>query len=225
MSILNLLNFKYLINYYSQYRFSVNKILQTFLSKRKSLTINIMATTKATKKAETKQSRTSEQETALKELFVDSLKDIYWAEKHLAKDLKKLAKAATSEELRQAFETHAVETQAQVEKVEQVFELIGEKASAKKCEAMAGLSKEAEELTSSTEQGTEVRDVALISAAQKVEHYEIASYGTLKTLAGVLGLPEAQALLEEILEEEKRTDVLLTELAEGFINEAAKNEQ
>jgi ferritin-like metal-binding protein YciE len=182
-----------------------------------------MATTKSKKSASNK-SRTAEQENALKELFIDSLKDMYWAEKHLIKDLKKLAKAATAEELREAFETHAVETEAQVQKLEQVFELIGEKASAKKCEAMAGLSKEAEELTESTEEGTEVRDVALISAAQKVEHYEIASYGTMKTLANVLGLTDAQALLEEILEEEKKTDVLLTELAEGFINEAAKNE-
>ena len=182
-----------------------------------------MATTKSTKKsAET--TRTPEQESALKELFVDSLKDMYWAEKHLVKDLKKLVKAATSDELKAAFETHATETEIQVQKLEQVFELIGEKASAKKCEAMAGLSKEAEELTESTEAGTEVRDVALISAAQKVEHYEIASYGTLKTLAGVLNLPDAQAILEEILEEEKKTDVLLTEIAEGFVNEAAKSE-
>jgi len=89
---------------------------------------------------------------------------------------------------------------------------------------MAGLSKEAEELTSSTEEGTEVRDVALISAAQKVEHYEIASYGTLKTLAGILGFTDAQAILVEILEEEKKTDALLTEIAEGFINEAAASE-
>ena len=181
-----------------------------------------MATTKS--KSSAAKSRTVEQESALKELFVDSLKDLYWAEKHLTKDLKKLAKAATSEELRTAFETHATETELQVQKLEQVFELIGEKAVAKKCEAMAGLSKEAEELTESTEEGTEVRDVALISAAQKVEHYEIASYGTLKTLANVLGLTDAQSILEEILEEEKKTDVLLTELAEGFINEAAANE-
>lgn len=183
-----------------------------------------MATTKSTKKPAATKTRSSEEESALKELFIDSLKDIYWAEKHLAKDLKKLAKAATSEELREAFVNHGVETEAQVGKLEQVFELIGEKASAKKCEAMAGLSKEAEELTESTEEGTEVRDVALISAAQKVEHYEIASYGTLRTLAGVLNLTDAQAILAEILEEEKNADVLLTELAEGFINEAAASE-
>lgn len=179
-----------------------------------------------TKKKNTTESksRTTEQESALKELFVDSLKDIYWAEKHLVKDLKKLSKAATSDELRTAFETHAAETEDQVQKLEKVFESVGEKAAAKKCEAMAGLSKEAEELTSSTEEGTEVRDVALISAAQKVEHYEIASYGTLKTLAGILGFTDAQAILVEILEEEKKTDVLLTEIAEGFINEAAASE-
>jgi ferritin-like metal-binding protein YciE len=193
-----------------------------FLIKKYIIIKLSMATTKS--KSSAAKSRTVEQESALKELFVDSLKDLYWAEKHLTKDLKKLAKAATSEELRTAFETHATETELQVQKLEQVFELIGEKAVAKKCEAMAGLSKEAEELTESTEEGTEVRDVALISAAQKVEHYEIASYGTLKTLANVLGLTDAQSILEEILEEEKKTDVLLTELAEGFINEAAANE-
>lgn len=181
-----------------------------------------MATTK--KNTSASESRTPEQESALKELFVDSLKDIYWAEKHLTKDLKKLAKAATSNELKAAFETHATETERQVQKLEQVFELVGEKAAAKKCEAMAGLSKEAEELTSSTEEGTEVRDVALISAAQKVEHYEIATYGTLKTLAGILNFPDAQAILEEILEEEKKTDALLTGIAEEFVNEAASNE-
>ncbi|WP_256009964.1 YciE/YciF ferroxidase family protein [Desertivirga xinjiangensis] len=180
-------------------------------------------TSTAKKSGNTKQ-RTVEQESALKELFVDGLKDLLWAEKQLVKSLKTFVKAATSDELKSAFDTHRVETEGQIERLNQVFEAVGEKATAKKCDAMEGLAKEAEGLIEETEDGTEVRDVALISAAQKVEHYEIASYGTLKTLAGVLGFTEAQTLLEQTLEEEKKTDVLLTEIAEGFVNEAAKDE-
>jgi ferritin-like metal-binding protein YciE len=160
----------------------------------------------------------------LKELFVDELKDIYWAEKHLTKALTKMAKSATSDELQTAFEQHLTETENHVARLEQVFEVVGEKASAKKCDAMAGLIEEAEGLIEDTKKGTLTRDVALISAAQKVEHYEIASYGTLKTLAGVLGYPEAAQLLEATLAEEKKTDSLLTEIAEGSINESAKSE-
>ena len=168
--------------------------------------------------------RTPEDTGALKELFVAQLKDILWAEKHLVKNLKKLAKAATSDELRTAFETHLTETEGQIDRLEQVFEIAGEKASAKKCEAMDGLAKEAEEMVEDTESGTEVRDVALIAAAQKVEHYEIASYGTLKTLARVLEMEDAAQLLEQTLEEEKKTDAMLTEIAESFVNEAAGQE-
>ncbi|GAB3336557.1 ferritin-like domain-containing protein [Larkinella ripae] len=160
----------------------------------------------------------------LKELFVDELKDIYWAEKHLTKALTKMAKSATSEELQTAFETHLAETENQITRLEQVFEAVGEKAAAKKCDAMAGLIEEAEGLIEDTKEGSLTRDVALISAAQKVEHYEIASYGTLKTLAGVLGYDQAAQLLEETLNEEKKTDVLLTEIAEGSVNESAKSE-
>ncbi|WP_421827273.1 ferritin-like domain-containing protein [Larkinella sp.] len=163
-------------------------------------------------------------ESELKELFVDELKDIYWAEKHLTKALTKMAKSATSDELQTAFEKHLTETEKHVTRLEQVFEVVGEKASAKKCDAMAGLIEEAEGLMEDTKEGTLTRDVALISAAQKVEHYEIASYGTLKTLAGVLGYPKAAQLLEETLAEEKKTDSLLTEIAEGSINESAKSE-
>lgn len=131
--------------------------------------------------------RTPEAESALKELFIDELKDIYWAEKHLASALPKLIKGATSEDLKQTITTHLEETKNQITRLESVFESVGEKAAAKKCLAMEGLLKEATELLSDTEKGTEVRDVAIISAAQKVEHYEIASYGTLRTLAGTLG--------------------------------------
>jgi len=164
------------------------------------------------------------EESSLKELFLDELKDIYWAEKHLTKNMPKLAKGATSEELRTAFETHAEETKNQITRLEQVFELIGEKASAKKCQAMDGLIKEAKELLEDTEDGSLTRDAALISAAQKVEHYEIAAYGTLKALAGTLGFRDAISLLEETLAEEKKTDTLLTTIAEGSVNETAKTE-
>lgn len=183
-----------------------------------------MANTKSTSAKTSRTQRTPEEESALKELFVDGLKDLLWAEKHLVKSLKVFIKAATADELREAFQNHLTETENQIERLTQVFESVGEKAVAKKCEAMEGLAKEAEEMIDETEDGTEVRDVALISAAQKVEHYEIASYGTLKTLAGVLGYPDAQSLLEQTLEEEKKTDVLLTQIAEGFVNEAAKSE-
>lgn len=181
--------------------------------------------TKTTKKAvAAAASRTPEAESALKELFVDEIKDIYWAEKHLAAALPKMIKGATSEDLKQTITTHLEETKNQITRLESVFASIGEKAVAKKCLAMEGLLKEATELLSDTEKGTEVRDVAIISAAQKVEHYEIASYGTLRTLAGTLGYSEAQGLLDETLAEEKNADSLLTQVAENYVNEPAAAE-
>src|ERR1700760_286065 len=168
--------------------------------------------------------RTPEAESALKELFVDELKDIYWAEKHLASALPKLIKGATSEDLKQTITTHLEETKNQIDRLESVFNSVGEKAAAKKCLAMEGLLKEATELLTDTEKGTEVRDVAIISAAQKVEYYEIASYGTLRTLAGTLGFSEAQSMLDETLAEEKNADSLLTQVAENYVNEAAAAE-
>ncbi|MVN23230.1 YciE/YciF ferroxidase family protein [Mucilaginibacter arboris] len=182
-----------------------------------------MATAKSKSAPKTK--RTPAEESALKELFVDELKDILWAENQLVKSLKKLSAATTSDKLKDAFDTHLTETEGQISRLEKVFEIVGEEANPKKCEAMAGLAKEAEELIEDTEEGTEVRDVALISAAQKCEHYEIATYGTLKTLAGVLGYDEAVTLLEETLAEEKYADKLLTEIAEGGVNAAAENEK
>jgi ferritin-like metal-binding protein YciE len=161
---------------------------------------------------------------ALNELFLDEMKDIYWAEKHLVKALAKMSKNATSEEVRKAFEDHMAQTEGHVNRLEQAFESIGEKAKPVKCEAMEGLMKEAEQIMEETEKGTMVRDAALISAAQKVEHYEIASYGTLKTLAGILGYNDAAKLLEATLEEEKTTDGLLTQIAESHVNEAAAAE-
>ncbi|RVU01334.1 ferritin-like domain-containing protein [Mucilaginibacter limnophilus] len=184
-----------------------------------------MATAKTKSKKSAPETTEIAEESALHELFVDSLKDIYWAEQHLVKALAKMAKKATSEELRTSIETHIAETENQVTRLESVFELIEEKAAAKKCEAMAGLIKEGEEIMSETEDGSITRDVGIIAAAQKVEHYEIASYGTLKTLAATLGLDEAVEILDATLQEEKKTDGLLTELAEAGINQTAKSEK
>ncbi len=181
-------------------------------------------TAAAKKSSGKKKNRTPQQEGALMELFTNSLKDINWAEKQLVKTLKKMAKAASSGEVSKAFEDHMTQTEGHVERLAQVFESVGKKPTSKKCAAMEGLIEEAEELIEETEEGTEVRDVALIAAAQKVEHYEIASYGTLATLAGTLGLTQAQKLLEQTLEEEKQTDALLTEIAVDYVNEEAAGE-
>ena len=160
----------------------------------------------------------------LTELFVDGLKDIYWAEKHLAKALPKMAKAATSDELKAAFEAHATETEEHASRLEEIFGLIGEKAQAKKCAAMEGLLEESDEIAKSTDKGTMVRDCGLIMAAQKVEHYEIATYGTLATFCKAMGMKEIGALLYQTLENEKATDEALTKVAEGTINSAAASE-
>src|SRR3954468_5781368 len=146
----------------------------------------------------------------LEKFFIDELKDIYWAEKHLVKALGKLSKQATTDELQQAFEDHAAATEEHVSRLEQVFEMFGKKAQAKKCEAMDGLTKEAEGLLEDTEDGSMTRDVGLIISAQKVEHYEIATYGSLVQLANTMGLTEIAEILGETLQEEKDTDELLT---------------
>jgi len=156
--------------------------------------------------------------------FVDGLKDLYWAEKHLVKALPKMKKASTSPELAAAFEKHTEETQVHIDTLEKVFELLGEKASAKKCDAMEGLLEEAESIIDDTDSGTLVRDAGLIMAAQKVEHYEIASYGTLRTFASNMGHTEVMDLLQQTLDNEKETDVALTEVAESFVNEQAAEE-
>ena len=184
---------------------------------------NIKSFTMETK---TKKTQTTDvQESALNELFIDELKDIYWAEKHLMKALPKMAKAATSDELRTAIENHLAETENHVSRLEDAFASIDEKAVAKKCEAMAGLIKEGDEIVAETEKGTFTRDAGIISAAQKIEHYEIASYGTLKTLATVLGYNEAAELLDATLQEEKNADSLLTQIAEGSVNQSGASER
>ena len=162
--------------------------------------------------------------TLLHELFVEELRDIFWAEKHLTKALPKMAKAATSEELRDAFENHLTQTEDQIERIEQVFELLGLPARAKKCEAMEGLVQEAQQGIEDTPKGSSVRDAALIICGQKVEHYEIAAYGSLVQLAKTMGQNEVANILAQTLEEEKETDQLLTELAVTGINITAEQE-
>jgi ferritin-like metal-binding protein YciE len=155
--------------------------------------------------------------TTMEELFVEELRDLYDAETQLTKALPKMAKAATSEELRNAFEEHLSQTENQVERLRRIFELSSEKPTGKKCAAMAGLIKEGDEMVSDTEE-TPVRDAGLIAAAQKVEHYEISGYGSARTHAELLGNDEAVRLLEETLREERETDEKLTELAQRLIN-------
>jgi ferritin-like metal-binding protein YciE len=153
----------------------------------------------------------------LEELFVDSLKDIYWAEKALVKALPKMAKNATTQGLIDGINNHTAETEEQIARLEKVFELIGKKAVAKKCEAMDGLLKEGQDIMESTEQGP-VRDAGIIAASQKIEHYEIATYGTLCAFAKTLGYNEAADILHMTLEEEKQADITLTEAAYNTIN-------
>jgi len=160
----------------------------------------------------------------LRELFIDSLKDIYWAEKALTKALPKMAKNASSENLITTINDHIAVTEEQVARLEQIFELIGEKASAKKCEAMEGLIKEGESIMEETQQGP-VRDAGIIGASQKIEHYEIATYGTLAAFAHTLGEDEALDLLQQTLDEEKEADTLLTEVAYNNINFEASDEE
>jgi len=185
-----------------------------------------MATTRK-KTASAKKSAAPEygiEESKLQKLFEDSLKDMYWAEKALTKAIPKMVKKATSEELAEALENHLEETNQQVKRLEEVFNMIGKKAVAKKCQAMNGLIKEAEEIMRETEDGA-MRDAGIIAAAQKVEHYEIATYGTLRTFAGTLGLGEIADVLEEILEEEKNADQTLTDVAVATINIQAAEEE
>lgn len=179
---------------------------------------------KATKGKTASKQITETDSEKLKELFVDGLKDMYWAEKNLAKALTKLSKNTTSEELKAAFEQHTTETEEHAKVLEQVFERIGEKAQAKKCAAMEGLIEEANEILANTEKGTMVRDCGLIMAAQKVEHYEIASYGTLRNIARTLGHSEVADMLQQTLNQEGETDHKLTELAEAYVNEEASVE-
>ncbi len=157
----------------------------------------------------------------LDDLFHDTLKDIYFAEKKILTALPKMAKAAQSEDLRAAFEKHHTETEGQVERLEQVFELIGKKAQGKTCDAIIGLVEEGQEIMKEYK-GSPAIDAGLLAGAQAVEHYEISRYGTLKTWAGELGMNDAVKLLDATLQEEKKTDAALTRIAETVVNQEAE---
>jgi ferritin-like metal-binding protein YciE len=157
----------------------------------------------------------------LDDLFHDTLKDIYYAEKKILGALPKMSKAAQSDDLRKAFDKHEAETEKQVERLEKIFDMIDQTARGKKCEAIEGLIDEGKEIMQEFK-GTVALDAGLVSAAQSVEHYEIARYGTLKTWAQQLGLEQAARLLDETLQEEKKTDETLTQLAEAAVNQRAE---
>jgi ferritin-like metal-binding protein YciE len=154
----------------------------------------------------------------LNEFFIFQLQDIYWAEKKLIKKLRKLGEAATSKQLKNALEYHFTESHGHVDRLERVFTLIGEDAESKKCPAMAGIMEEGEDIIDKTDEGSPQRDVGIIFAAQKAEHYEIATYGCLVQLANTLGFMEAKDLLGQTLAEEKRADELLSQIAERGIH-------
>lgn len=159
-----------------------------------------------------------------RKLFEDELKDIYWAEKALTKAIPKMIKQATSPDLIKGLEDHLEQTKMHVERCEKAFGIMDKPVNAKKCEAMAGLIKEAEEIMDNAEEGM-VRDAGIISAAQKVEHYEIATYGTLSAFAKTLGEDEVVDLLEKTLKEEKEANDKLTQIAESSVNEEALHEE
>jgi len=183
-----------------------------------------------TKKQTTKKSKAqasagaAQGNSQLETYFHDALKDIYWAEKHLTKALPKMKKAATTEELQTAIDEHTAQTEEHVARLEQVFELLGKKPQAKKCEAMEGLVKEGTSIIEETEKGSMTRDVGIIMAAQKVEHYEIATYGGLVQLATTMGEDEIAGILQQTLDEEKETDEGLSSIAENNINWQAEQE-
>lgn len=168
----------------------------------------------------------SEQESSqLEKLFTDSLKDIYWAEKQLTKTLPKMKKAATTDELKFAIEEHLAQTEGHVTRLERVFEMCGKKVQAKKCDAMEGIIKEGDSMVEETKQGSMTRDAGIIMAAQKVEHYEIATYGSLVQIAKTLGMNDAAEVLHQTLDEEKQADEKLTEVAEWHVNQEAEKEE
>jgi ferritin-like metal-binding protein YciE len=160
----------------------------------------------------------------LRGFFTDQLRDIYWAEKKLVKKMYKLSEATTSPQLRDALTNHTAQSRIHVDRLEKVFALIGEAADGKKCPAMSGIIEEGEDIVDDTDDGSAQRDVGIIFAAQKAEHYEIATYGGLAQLAKTLGYTEAKDLLGQTLQEEKQADALLTQIAESGINYQASKE-
>ncbi|MDR6157558.1 MULTISPECIES: YciE/YciF ferroxidase family protein [Chryseobacterium] len=197
--------------------------METKTPAKKTATKTTAAKTTASKTSSKSAAKTPAKKGAakeLKDLFEDSLKDIYWAEKALVKALPTMMKNATDEKLKTAIENHLAETKTQVERLEECFKALGKKAQAKKCDAMQGLLDEGKSIIEETEPGT-VRDAGIIAAAQKVEHYEIATYGTLAAFAKVLNEEECLKYLLETLNEEKNCDELLTKVADTNLNSKA----
>lgn len=186
---------------------------------------------KKSSSTDSKESKTSkkgklkiEDENALKDFLCEELKDIYFAEHEIMKGLPKMKKAATSTKLKKAIDLHYNQTETQIERLEDAFGLLDKKPAKKKCEAIVGLLKEGDDILEDTEEGTMTRDAAIIIASQKIEHYEIATYGSLAELARTINRDDVAELLESTLEEEKKTDVSLTILAVEKINEDAAQE-
>jgi ferritin-like metal-binding protein YciE len=164
--------------------------------------------------------KTAQKDKTLQDLFTETLKDIYYAEKQILRALPKMARSAESPELKKAFETHRAETEGQIDRLHQIFELLDKPARGKTCDAIIGIVEEGKEVMEEFE-GSDALDAGLLSSAQAVEHYEIARYGTLKTWAGQLGMNDAAKLLDQTLQEEIKTDKLLTELATRQVNRKA----
>jgi ferritin-like metal-binding protein YciE len=167
----------------------------------------------------------TEENSKLREFFIDQLEDIYWAEKKLVKTLPKLSEAAHSEKLRKAFNDHLTETKGHVSRIEKAFSLLNEDANDKVCQAIKGIVEEGEDIIDETEEGTAQRDVGLIFAGQKAEHYEIATYGGLFQLARTMHMEEVASLLHQTLEEEKKANDTLTQIAESGVNSEAAMER
>jgi len=158
---------------------------------------------------------------SMEDLLLEQVEDLYDAEKRLVKALPKMAEASTSQSLRQAFQSHLMETEGHVSRLETIFRTLGQKPKGQTCDAMKGLISEGEDMISDTESSSAVRDAGIIAAANRVEHYEIAAYGSARTFAQTLGLAEAAKLLDQTLQEEKAADQKLTQLAESMINDEA----
>ena len=158
-------------------------------------------------------------------LFINELRDIYWAEKQLVKSMPRLVLKAYSDELKEAIESHMLETSGQVNRIESIFENLKERVSGRKCEAMEGILLETDQLVGETTEDSLVRDVAIISCLQKIEHYEIATYGTLRTMAQVMKHSDVESLLNQTVDEEKNADITLTMIARNYVNEPARDER
>lgn len=177
-----------------------------------------------TKKKGAGQGGSEESASYLQKFFYDQVKDMYYAEQELLKAMPEMKNAATTEELEDAIDEHMKQTQRHVKRLEKVFHMIGQKPEGKRCEAMDGLIKELKTILRETEENTMTRDAALIIAAQKIEHYEIASYGGLVALAVTMGMERAADILDKTLAEEEMTDQMLTDIAEAYINVEAEHE-